>query len=338
MLKPSSSALLSEPSHCDESAFERVLPRLCDPRTGEPLTFDGSCFRSSNSAFRVVQGIPRFVADDGYAASFSFEWLNGGLEELLELEQDAVVLEGQFAEKTGLSRDELRGKLVLDAGVGAGQFAEVASRWGADVIGVDLSRSVEAASRNLANRPNVWIAQADLAALPFSSATYDVVFSIDVLHHTPDPRGHFFKLAELLKPGGILAVCVHPNQPTYRIRRRWSQFIRRLPLAMFYEWCRWSVPRIHARTSDPLVVYLRKVFPISAQRPRPEQDIRETFGYYTPRYQSLHSPQEVRGWFEDAGFEDIRELSNGQTCLRGRQPLRFRARVGCHDHSTSMRL
>jgi SAM-dependent methyltransferase len=289
------------------------------------LTFDESCFRSSNGAFHVVRGIPRFVADDDYAASFSFEWRNGRLEELLELEQDTGSLEDQFAVKTGLSPDELHGKLILDAGMGAGQYAEVASRWGADVIGVDLSQSVEAAARNLANRRNVWIAQADIAALPFSPATYDVVFSIDVLHHTPDPRGHFIKLATLLKPGGILAVCLHPNEPTYRIRRRWGQFIRRLPLAMFYEWCRWSVPRIHARGSNPPLVYLRKVFPISAQRPTPEQDIRETFEYYTPRYQSLHSPEEVRGWFEAAGFEDIRELSNGETCLRGRRLRRSAA-------------
>ena len=52
-------------------------------------------------------------------------------------------------EKTGFTPDDLRGKLVLDAGVGAGRYADVISRWGTDVVGVDLSFAVEAAARNV---------------------------------------------------------------------------------------------------------------------------------------------------------------------------------------------
>jgi hypothetical protein len=47
-----------------------------------------------------------------------------------------------------ISPGDLRGKLVLDAGVGAGRFTDVMTRWGAHVIGVDLSFPIEAAHQN----------------------------------------------------------------------------------------------------------------------------------------------------------------------------------------------
>jgi 2-polyprenyl-3-methyl-5-hydroxy-6-metoxy-1,4-benzoquinol methylase len=39
----------------------------------------------------------------------------------------------------GFGPDELRGKLVLDVGCGMDRFADIASWWGARVIGVDIS-------------------------------------------------------------------------------------------------------------------------------------------------------------------------------------------------------
>lgn len=301
----------------DKTVFQRVRPRLCDPETGESLKFDGSCFRSESGTFPVIRDVPRFVADDDYAASFSFQWLDCGSAPL-EFYHGGGSSEDRFARKTGLSPDDLRGRLVLDAGVGAGQYADVASRWGADVVGVDLSYGVEAASCNFSDRNNVWILQADITALPFCPVTFDAILALDVLHHTPDPRGHFLKLVPLLKPGGILAISVHPDEPPHRARQRWGFFIRRLPLATFHEWCRWSVVHVQARSAHPVIGYLRKAFPISAAGLGPEHDIRETFGYYTPRYQSLHSPKEVRLWFQDAGLEDIREPNAWGTCVRGR--------------------
>ena len=48
-----------------------------------------------------------------------------------------------FSRKTGLTQTELKGKLVLDVGGFMGRFADVATRWGARVVGIDLSAAAE---------------------------------------------------------------------------------------------------------------------------------------------------------------------------------------------------
>ena len=238
----------------------RIEEALTDPKTAQPLRRDGEAFVASGTRYPIIGGIPRFVDSDQYVGSFSFEW-NTHDRTQLDMYRDDKPSEKEFVAKTAFTPEFLKGKLVLDAGVGAGRYADVASRWGADVVGVDLSLAVEAAHRNLKDRPNVWIAQADIGALPFKPGSFDVIFSIGVLHHTPDTRQYFRKLVPLLKPGGTIAIWVYPRSESYAVRERWVRFVNKIPPKIFYAWCRWFVPWAEARLDHPLVGAIRKVFP-----------------------------------------------------------------------------
>src|SRR5690606_36246552 len=46
--------------------------------------------------------------------------------------------------------------------------------------------------------------------LPFASGTFDVVFSTEVIEHTPDPLQGVGEMVRVLKHGGLL-VCSTPN-------------------------------------------------------------------------------------------------------------------------------
>lgn len=295
-----------------------VLPSLCDPFDGTGLHLDGDSFRSSSREFPIVNSIPRFVATDQYVGSFSFEW-NKHDQTQLDFVRGDQSSEEQFIKKTGFSPDELNGKLVLDAGVGAGRYADIASRWGANLVGVDLSYAVEASNRNFADRPNVFIAQADIGRLPFAPATFDFIFSIGVLHHTPDTMKYFKSLVPLLKPGGSIAIWVYPNEGDYVVRKKWVPFVNRIPSKMFYTWCSWFVPWIHNRANTWYAGMFRRLFPYSAQGLGLENDILDTFDGYSPRYHGVHSPEEVEVWFRDAGLSDIVRPSAWTTCVRGRK-------------------
>ena len=82
-----------------------------------------------------------------------------------------------------------------------GRFAEVATRWGAHVVGIDLSLAAEVAAQSL--RRDATVFQADVFQLPFAPESFDFIYSIGVLHHTPDCEHAFKVLPGLLKPVGI---------------------------------------------------------------------------------------------------------------------------------------
>src|SRR5207244_2969909 len=82
-----------------------------------------------------------------------------------------------FEAKTGISREELAGRRVLDAGCGGGRYTKVAGEAGATVVGIDHSSAVDRAAALCAHLPNVSFAQADLKKLPLEPASFDVAFS-----------------------------------------------------------------------------------------------------------------------------------------------------------------
>lgn len=92
---------------------------------------------------------------------------------------------------------------LLDIGAGTGDFLAAAQRKGWHVWGVEPN----AQARAQAQDKEIQVLPA-LADLP--PQKYDVITLWHVLEHIPDSKEQVRQLAQLLKPGGILAVAV-PN-------------------------------------------------------------------------------------------------------------------------------
>jgi ubiquinone/menaquinone biosynthesis C-methylase UbiE len=109
------------------------------------------------------------------------------------------------------------GATVLDVGTGPGVLlAELATRRpDLTLIGVDLSADmVAAATRNLAPfGARASVEQADVADLPFSDGSVDVVVSSLSLHHWDQPREAIGELRRILRPGGRLRIYDFPFAP-----------------------------------------------------------------------------------------------------------------------------
>ncbi len=109
-------------------------------------------------------------------------------------------------------------KLILDAGCGAGRHSYHSAKFGAEVVGFDLSESVDVAYNNTKIFPKTYILQADIYHLPFRESQFDYVYSIGVLHHLPTPQEGFDRLVNILKKGGAISVWVYGKEGNYLLK------------------------------------------------------------------------------------------------------------------------
>jgi SAM-dependent methyltransferase len=272
-----------------------------------------------------VNGIFRFVDEQQYAGSFGFQWHVHARTQLDTNASDRS--ERDFRQRTGWRPEDLAGKLVLDVGCGMGRFAEVATRWGAHVVGIDLSLAAEVAARNLAER-EASIFQADVFHLPFAPESFDFIYSIGVLHHTPDCERAFKMLPGLLKPGGRIAIWLYSRYNRwYRMSDIYRKATRRMPPRLLHALCYGVVPLYGAHqvlkriplVGRPASAALAYMIPMAFHKDRTWR-ILDTFDWYSPWYQSKHTYEEVFRWFESCGLEDLKVIEQ-PIAVQGRRPV-----------------
>jgi ubiquinone/menaquinone biosynthesis C-methylase UbiE len=256
------------------------------------------------AVFPVIDGVGRFVASEHYTGSFGYQW-NTFAQAQLDSANGTSRSRDTFVEKTGLSLESLRGRRVLDAGCGMGRFAEVCIEAGADLHAIDLSTAVEAAARNLGHHSNVSFYQADIMNLPFADGSFDVVYSIGVLHHTPDTKQAFLRLSRLVKPGGRIAIWVYSTILRLMFGGELLRMVTpRLPKPLLLKASKVAIPLYHVHRL-PVVGRVSTALLPTSVNPDPEWRWLDTFDWYSPRYQWKHTYEQVEGWFKEAGLTDI---------------------------------
>ena len=94
----------------------------------------------------------------------------------------------------------------LDVGCGQGWYVARMREIGFDVHGIDASAGqIQLAARNIGAPDLVQLGSA--LRIPAADATYDFVYTINVVHHLPsvdDQRAAFVEMFRVLRPGGLL--------------------------------------------------------------------------------------------------------------------------------------
>ena len=271
------------------------------------------------ACYPVRHGVPRFVDDGNYASSFGLQWNRFRTTQLDSTNGTGLSAE-RFYNETGWSRDWLAGKLVLEAGCGAGRFVEVAAQSGARVVGVDISSAVDAAAANTAAFPNVQIIQASLYELPFRRGVFDACYCIGVLQHTPDPARTLASLPPVLTDGGRLAVVAYERKPWTKLHTKY--LIRPLTIRMkqsaLLRAIRWLMPIMFVMTEvlfriPVLGRAFRFAIPIAnytserrlSWRQRYQWAILDTFDMLSPRYDQPQTAPEVVNALTRAGVAEV---------------------------------
>ena len=312
------------------------LDLIADPGSDETVESGSLSCLHCGKDYPVRKGIPRFVSDDeDYCRSFGWQWArfrHTQIDAFNGTDESAR----RFRAETGWQPSELQGLMALDAGCGAGRFSAVTCEWGARVLAVDLtSGAVEACARNMHELAyDVDVVQASLYRLPFRPNTFDRVFSLGVLHHTPDPNRAMRTLPLLLKPGGELAYWIYEKRWTrFLMLRNYLRWItRRLPLKATYALTGALVsfffPLTLALSRVPHLRRALPLLPIASRHGRGSLSLRQqwewtlldTFDSYSPIYEFPQSEVHVRAALLAAGLEEVHRTSARGMAIVGRKP------------------
>jgi 2-polyprenyl-3-methyl-5-hydroxy-6-metoxy-1,4-benzoquinol methylase len=321
------------------------LRNLQCPVSGQPLSVVDDARKrflvSSDGSHRypVVGGIARFVTPENYASSFGYQW-NKYAKLQLDSYNGTTSSHDRFYTITGWSPAELQGREVLDAGCGAGRFAEVALAAGAQVTAVDLSQAVDACRANLKDSADVEVVQASIYELPFRPGSFDYVYCIGVIQHTPDPKRSVLELCRMVKPGGSIGLWIYERDwKSYfgtvgfkYLLRPWTMKMSRQQIETFsnsLERLCWPINRVARRCGLPGKLVMRMLPVASAYLqdvPLNDADFREwirldTFDMYSPAHDHPQKFHVVEGWLREAGFTDIRSHPHGGISITAQRPL-----------------
>lgn len=286
-----------------------------------------------NRSFPVRKGIPRFVPDDDYGASFGLQW-NLFRSEQLDSATRADVSSRRFYSEIGVDGAWLATKRVVEIGCGAGRFLEIAAASGAIVVGVDLTRAVDAAAVTVAGRPNAHVVQASVYELPFRDGAFDLCYSIGVIQHTPNPAQALEALPRVVKRGGRVAVTVYERRPWTRLNAKYlvRPLTSRLPHGVLLGLIRMAAPVLFPvldllyrlpgvgrllAFSIPFADYTKVSGMTYGDRYRAA--ILDTFDMLSPRFDFPQTRTEVEGALRRAGVEVSARLpTSGLTIVGSR--------------------
>lgn len=326
-----------------------LLPYLVCPRCGgalgcEPLRAEGDevlegTLRCGGCgvAYPLRGGVPRILpatlsrSEERTSTAFGTQWtMLGELSKVFRTEFQSYL--------EPLSLSELRGLAVLDAGCGMGKFSLAAAEAGARaVVAVDLSAAVDMAFQHLRDLPNAHVVQASIAELPFRPGAFDLVFSIGVLHHTPDPEKSFHQLVPLVRPGGRLFVWLYALEGN-ELFVRWLDPLR---AAIFSRLPSWANRVVATLLAVPLWLLVHGLYvPLLRRGRRRGLPYAEYFLYFSQLgfrtfwgtvYDKLVPPiafylarDEIRRWLSAAALAELalhHRNGNSWSCLAQRRPV-----------------
>ena len=174
---------------------------------------------------------------------------------------------------------------ILELGCGTGQMCLYLARADRVVIGADLTRGALVLGAAAARRfglDRVQFVETDLRQPGLKAGSFDVVYSSGVVHHTPNPRASFARLAQLARPGGMIVLGVY-------------NAFARLPLRL-----RRLVARLSCFRLIPFDPVLRDRQSEPARR---EAWLRDQ--YHHPE-EHRHTLAEVQNWFAENRVEYLR--------------------------------
>jgi ubiquinone/menaquinone biosynthesis C-methylase UbiE len=170
------------------------------------------------------------------------------------------------------------GSRVLEVGCGSGNYASaIRAATGATVHGIDPSREMLAAAA--AQDPELVLAEGSAEHLDFAVGQFDLVYSVDVIHHVKDRPAFFEGTRAILRPGGKLCTVTDSHHDIARRIPLSSHFPETIPIELA------RYPSIGTLTREMMLAGFGAIFEEHTER---TYDLTDISGYRDRAYSSLH--------------------------------------------------
>jgi len=211
-------------------------------------------------------------------------------------------------------------KIVIDAGCGNGRYINIVNKISSPppllIIGIDLSDAVYVAAKNCFTSKNVVFMKMDINLLPkILKSQVDYIYSIGVLHHTPDAEKAFNNLAKCVKKDGFISLFLYGkgNQILYQVNMFLrNRFFRKWPHKYIYYLC--------VLMAIPCQTFKIKFFgyfirDLITRVIYVDDDVHNLFDAYTAGWTSFYEKNEIEHWYHNMGFDHIVESHINHTSL-----------------------
>jgi SAM-dependent methyltransferase len=296
---------------------------LINPQSGLPLRpGQGKLSDAEGNTFLIVNGVPRISCLENYTENFGIQW-NAFDKTQLDCEDKGHNLSyKRFFGVTKWDIDDLSGKDILEVGSGAGRFSRVVlQHTNAFLYSVDYSDAVSANYRN--NNPiapaRFRLFQASVYELPFRDNSFDKVFCMGVLQHTPDFDASVRNLISKAKPGGEIVVDFYPINgwwtkinAKYILRPLTKQLSHKRLMSLIESNIDWMLRAERILHESGLGVFARFLPIVDTQRTLPkflsedqkrEWAVLDTFDMFSPKYDSPQRVKDVAAMFIKHGAD-----------------------------------
>ncbi len=311
------------------------IPYVC-PYSGEELFFDLDRYISSSKRiFKIKNNIPRFCSEENYSDSFGFQW-NIFDETQLDSFSGINITYERFWQETKWDPESLEKLNVLEVGSGAGRFSEVFLKsTKAKLFSIDYSTAVDANYRNNYNlRSRLFLSQASIYQMPFKDNSFDRIFCLGVLQHTPSFKNSIKALVSKLKVNGEVVIDFYPYKgiftlihSKYILRPITKRISKRILLLLISKSINLSLLLVDFLVRVKLG-FLVRFLPITdvrgfpkkfTEKQRKEWAIMDTFDAFSPEFDNPQKLDNVKKMFIDEGckieFGGIVKYSGGSSMV-----------------------
>jgi 2-polyprenyl-3-methyl-5-hydroxy-6-metoxy-1,4-benzoquinol methylase len=297
-----------------------MFPSFYNRKNNKPYIFIEDQWACDDIKINVKEGIPYFAGSGSYASLFGDQWKQYKKTQL-DSYTGTPISEKRLTRCLGDLADNLNGKLILEAGCGAGRFTEILLQKGARLVSSDLSSAVEVNAENFPISDKHQVIQADINDMPYPDESFDVVICMGVIQHTPNPETTIKNLYALVKKGGTLVIDHYTltRSSLFRLASLYRLWLRKktsdqtIPytkrlvkqyLPMHKKFSRNKVMSVLLNRISPVISYY-SVFPQLNDQQQEEWALLDTHDSLTDWHKRFRSKKQIIKTLQQLGATDI---------------------------------